>query len=107
MPNVEPVSGFWVCEKFKDKSGYHIHGLIKLPKFLDDKENYSILLSAYQKATGMRKFHKWQRIDLRRMKHNTTNAQEYVSKYVSKSARVDYDFVIPLMYTKNQLKLEL
>jgi len=99
---IPDIKGFWVAERFKDKYGYHIHGLLFLPKAFKSQEDFVLLLDGYQKATGYRKVDRWQRIDLRRIKRRSSDAHEYVAKYVSKSINVDYDW-----YVDNQMKLSL
>lgn len=89
---VNDLTGFWVCERFKEKPGYHIHGLISLPRKWTLKEDFRTLLRCYQKATGRMKHERWQRIDLRRIKSRSSESLDYVAKYVSKSTKVDYDF---------------
>lgn len=95
------IKVFWVAERYKNKAGYHLHGMFAVREDLTDKLWYQNFLNAFQRATGVEQ---WQRIDLRRIhevREGTKSKRKwsekpsaYCSKYIVKKS-VDYDFHFP------------
>lgn len=108
---------FWVAEKFKNRSGYHVHGMMMSDlKGGMNPRLYRRYLDAYKKATGVTykvkadavygspepfrdlykevEEHSWHRIEIKRLTTTALHqsAHAYVSKYVNKGVKADYDF---------------
>lgn len=92
---------FWVAEKFECKDGFHIHGLLSVPK--EDPYTFNQLIDHWQLATGNKALsikdghkiewdkEKWNALNLKRY-DKKRGAGGYCAKYVFK-CNADYDLL--------------
>jgi hypothetical protein len=92
---------FWVAEKFECKDGFHIHGLLSVPK--EDHYTFNQLIDHWQLATGNKAISvgndrkiewdkaKWNALNLKRY-DKKRGAGGYCAKYVFKRD-ADYDLL--------------